>query len=413
MKILHISPESPEDKDIIGGRGIFLKHILPIQAKEHDVKILTFCSSGSMKRDNYEIISVTNQRLKPVPADVVGEFKEDNFNFLKEAVNLFKTWKPDVIHLHDADCAEAVIALKEIYNIPLVYTIHLSAIACFIENISRQTYQQYLCQWEQQMTRLADVIHVCSNYYKDKFYTGKGELIDYWYMTDKPVKVVPNGVDPKSLDKAGEEIDDSYYNVFYAGRLTKGKGIETICEIIEEMKDCRFFFAGTFNGTEEQRKRYPTTKVLDELAEKYSSRVKLLGQIKPHSAMGKVAKQMDVWLCPSWHCPFELVGLEAMACNVPVILTKTGAFLEYGKDEENCLMIEPKNAKQLKEAIYKIVKNKFARSELEKGVKETLRKYSWVNTVKGLDNIYKEVTNGSAVRVTHAWTLGNDSTTGL
>jgi len=266
--------------------------------------------------------------------------------------------------------------------------------------LNRTTLQTYLYYNEQRATQLADHIHVCSEGYKERFYRGGDIQKDFkngiwaWYWTDKPISVIRNGVNPKHLGEKGTGVTKKYKNIFFAGRFSAGKGIETICEIIPNMKDCRFFFAGQFNGAEKDKKEYPTTKILMEMANKYPDRVVLLGQLRPHAMIGHWGKQMDVWLSPSWHCPFELVGLEAMACGVPTILTNIGAYLEYGKDGENCLMVEPKNAKQLKDTIYQILGDDVLKSKLIEGGKKTVAEHTWEKTVEDLNEIYNEVTNG-------------------
>jgi len=393
MKILFVSPEGPRDYEILGGRGIWLKNILPLVGQKHDVKILTWGESEKMP--NYDIVGMDMIRLKPAPFEVVGEFKEDNFTFLKEFVNLFHTWKPDLIHLQDADAAEAALFIAQSYQIPLLYTVHLSAAACFISGFCRERYQQYLCQWEQVSTKQADRIHVCSDYYARKFYKGEGDPLKYWYFTDVPVSIVKNGVNVNDFNGSPDlRQPGEKFNVFFAGRFAKGKGIETICEIIEDMPDCKFHFAGQFNGTESQGKEYPTTKRLYELADQYPDRVVLFGHMEQPEMVSK-ARDMDVWLCPSWHCPFELVGLEAMATGVPVVLTKTGTFLEYGQHESNCLMVTPKSAEELKNAVYRIKSDRELAQKLVLNGLETVKNHSWQVVADGLDNVYQEMINGN------------------
>jgi len=188
--------------------------------------------------------------------------------------------------------------------------------------------------------------------------------------------------------------NDIHFNVCFVGRFCKGKGIETICEIIEEMDDCRFHFIGQFNGTDKQRDAYPTTNVLYDLAKQYPDRVILTGHI-PQTELAQYVKDMDVWLCPSWHCPFELVGLEAMASKVPVILTKTGAFLEYGQHEVNSLMVDTKDSQGLKDAIYRIRDDHELAHRLIDGGLKTIQNHTWDIAVDGLNKVYEGMNNGN------------------
>jgi len=387
MKILHISSEGIRDWEILGGRGVFERNVLPIQAKTHDVKLLTFGKTEKIKEWNVDIIGIPIDRLKPVPYEVVGEFKEENLMALNRLDDYVEetNWLPDIIHVHDADFVEMAIPFAKRKKIPLLYTIHLSAAAGWW--FSQTRYQQYLVDWEQRATNDADLIHVCSDYYKNKFWYGEGNPLEYWYSTPKQVRIVPNGVEPKGYDEAGTEVKHDKINIFFAGRFAKGKGIETICEIINEMPDCRFWFAGQFNGTIEQREQYPTTKQLYDLAHEQPLKVRLLGHLQPPSKIGHWAKQMDVWVAPSWHCPFELVGLEAMACQVPLVATKTGAFLEYCNDK-NSVLVNPKDKDDLILGIRKAIQQK---ETLIKGGLETIKNYTWQRTAQGLEEVYNEL----------------------
>jgi len=93
MKILHISPESIETNEILGGRGIFLKEIIYLQEKEHDVKLLSW-GDGTDKR----VVSIDKTFYAPTPKEYIGIYKAMNMKFLAKATELMLTWKPDVIH---------------------------------------------------------------------------------------------------------------------------------------------------------------------------------------------------------------------------------------------------------------------------------------------------------------------------
>ena len=375
MKILHISPEGTED--ILGGRGIFLKKIIAEQEKLHQVKLCTIDSDNAM--------------LKPIPDGAVGWMYAVNMIMLGKLLKIMKEWTPDVIHVHDCDTADACTALKKAYpEMPMVLTIHLSATASMIEGLCQSEVQRYLMNREQNFIHVVDAIHVCSKYYADKFADKFPFATMPWYMTEKKPYVIANCVDNKFCG-AGTGLDWSRKRIFFAGRFAVGKGIETICEIIDKT-DWQFVFAGQFNGTNEERKVYPTTVALDAMKAKYPDRVIELGHI-PHEDIGKWAKQCDVWVAPSWHCPFELVGLEAMACGVPLVCTRTGAFLEYCEQGINCTMAEVQDADSLKKAIECAFGNPqyFIRNGLE-----TVKKYTWQNTSKQIEDMY-----ASTIRASH------------
>jgi glycosyltransferase involved in cell wall biosynthesis len=62
-------------------------------------------------------------------------------------------------------------------------------------------------------------------------------------------------------------------------------------------------------------------------------------------------REIDVLLVPSWHEPFGIVLLEAMAAGVPVISTARGGPLEIIRSGETGLLVPPKDPSSLAEAI--------------------------------------------------------------
>ena len=68
-----------------------------------------------------------------------------------------------------------------------------------------------------------------------------------------------------------------------------------------------------------------------------SDRVEFLGPI-PNA--GEVLAQLDLFLLPSEYESFGLAALEAAACGVPVVATKTGGIPEVVKDQECGLLCD-------------------------------------------------------------------------
>ena len=381
MKILHISPEGTID--ILGGRGIFLRKILPLIGKRHEVKLLSF-DEGQGK--GYEMVKICSM-LAPAPTDYLGMQYATNFYMMKSMLELFKTWTPDIIHVHDADSVEAVISVKG--NIPMVYTCHLSAMGTYLDGICTAPHQKYLISREQEAMREAVKVHVCSEYYASKFCPNIDDfgtipsVNAMWYLRDKP-EVIYNGVDQKDFGDVGTELDHKYKNIFFAGRFAVGKGIETLCEAVASMPDYRLVMAGQYGGNKAYEDDYPPVRAIKEFQNNFPDRIRLLGHI-PHEHIGYWAKQCSIWAVPSWHAPFELVGLEAMACGVVLVCSRTGAFLEYGVPGYNCIMATPQDAKSLKEAIERAV---LTAGKLIEGGFETAWENTWDKSANKLMELY-------------------------
>lgn len=110
--------------------------------------------------------------------------------------------------------------------------------------------------------------------------------------------------------------------------------------------------------------------------------------IKPKSDE-EIAHYMNIshiFVSTSWWEGFGLPPLEAMACGCAVILTNAGGVNEYAISNENCLIFEPKDQKQLVSHIHSLVNDLGLRDTLGKSAIEKSKTFSWEKSTKQLLN---------------------------
>ena len=93
--------------------------------------------------------------------------------------------------------------------------------------------------------------------------------------------------------------------------------------------------------------------------------------------IAKVYQQSDIFISTSWCEGFGLPPLEAMACGCAVITSKSGGVNEFARDNENCLMFEPKNEKELSDKIQMLVCDAALRKKLALAGIETSLSFDW------------------------------------
>ncbi|MCM8787206.1 MAG: glycosyltransferase family 4 protein [Candidatus Omnitrophica bacterium] len=150
--------------------------------------------------------------------------------------------------------------------------------------------------------------------------------------------------------------------IFYAGRLTPGKGIDLLVksftEIVKKNPGLRLLIAGDGLLRDE----------IESFIKKNNLRSKiiLLGQIS-HAKVLFYLRQAKVCVVPSvWEEPFGRVALEAQFLGIPVVATKQGGLPEIVIDKKTGYLVEP-NVKSLKEGIIKSLKsNLLLRKNLKK-----------------------------------------------
>jgi glycosyltransferase involved in cell wall biosynthesis len=97
----------------------------------------------------------------------------------------------------------------------------------------------------------------------------------------------------------------------------------------------------------------------------------------------------EVFIFPSLYESFGIPPLEAMACGVPVIASKTGAIPEVAGDA--ALLIDPRNGKELKESMLNLLNDEGLRNQLVRRGFEQAQKFSWKKTAEETLGIYEAV----------------------
>jgi glycosyltransferase involved in cell wall biosynthesis len=89
----------------------------------------------------------------------------------------------------------------------------------------------------------------------------------------------------------------------------------------------------------------------------------------------------DVFVSASWREGFGLPPLEAMACGAPVVLTDSGGVREFARNEENCLLVPPRQPEALATAIRRVLADPGLTSRLRRNGPPTAAKFNWDEVV--------------------------------
>lgn len=99
------------------------------------------------------------------------------------------------------------------------------------------------------------------------------------------------------------------------------------------------------------------------------------GVITNQNRLAELYSAADVYLDGSDFQGFGRPALEAMACGAACVLTKVGGVAEYARDDENCLLVPPKNPEAFAQAILKILNNPELKNRLIQEGFNTAKKY--------------------------------------
>ena len=229
-----------------------------------------------------------------------------------------------------------------------------------IEKFQKKKYSwqvELLRKIQKWVTKKADKIVVPSKFLR--------KIISGWGVKPKKIKVIYNAFDSKHKIKAGKEKENFLISV---GRLVPWKGFDVLIEILKELPEgIGLKIVGI--GSEEKKLK----KLVSKLG--LEKKVEFLGKLE-HKKLLQLMNKSGIFVLNTGYEGFSHIILEAMAMSLPVITTNVCGNPEIVKDEQNGLLVEYNDKKQLKEAILKLWKDKDLQRKFIKNGKETLEKFT-------------------------------------
>ncbi len=200
------------------------------------------------------------------------------------------------------------------------------------------------------------------------------------------------GVDLSRFTPGNKQKEErGILTIGYVSRIEQSKGWDVLLKALHNLKNERpeIGFETIFVGG---------GKEIDSLKDRVGalgleSSVSCVGP-KRQSELPPIYRSFDLFIFPTIR-PDEslgLVGLEAMACGVPVIGSNTGGLTGYVRHGENGFLFEPGNFKELTERIAVFWKMSLSeRQSLSQQAIRTARQYDSVAAYDGLAMAIREV----------------------
>jgi phosphatidyl-myo-inositol dimannoside synthase len=176
--------------------------------------------------------------------------------------------------------------------------------------------------------------------------------------------VIPNGVRvPEEVGPPAEPAE-----VLYVGRLSPEKNIDTL---LEAVGDLNLVVAG--DGP--LRDWVPHA----------------LGAV-PHTEVERLLERASVVVAPCEREGFGLAAAEAMAFARPVVAAAGGALLDLVTDGETGLLVPPRDASAMREAVERLLGDRELRERLGRAGRESARKrFGWDAVIERTLEVYGRV----------------------
>jgi glycosyltransferase involved in cell wall biosynthesis len=208
-----------------------------------------------------------------------------------------------------------------------------------------------------------------------------------WKKINTKKAIVPLGINTNKFIPA-ENKDNAKMNINispkiriigFVGRIAHEKNLATLARaflrVKEEYENIMLIIVG---------------EGIDELKKKFSriNGVKLIG---PQNNVVPYLQAMDIYVLPSYTETTSLSTLEAMACEIPVIVTPVGEMNNYIINEVNGFKFEKENSYDLCVKIRRLLDSPELRSRIGKTGRETvIGRFNWNTTIKNIKDILRE-----------------------
>lgn len=277
----------------------------------------------------------------------------------------------DVIHCHDWLTYLAGIEAKKILGINLIVHVHATQFDRSSEDNKGAIYAI-----EKEGMNKADRIVAVSEHTKRM-------IVEYYGINPSKIEVVYNGV---TDDWSDVQEDKKTYNtkvVTFLGRVTYQKGPEYFVDMAKRLLDynsnIRFIIGGNGDRLSAIKKKVNELKMDDKF---------LFTGFLDKKKVQDVFSISDVYVMPSVSEPFGISPLEAMLCNVPVVISKQSGVAEVIK---NAIKVDYWDIDAMANAVYGILSYPELYKYMVTQGKEEAKSVKWSSAAQRLTSLYRKL----------------------
>jgi glycogen(starch) synthase len=382
MRVLHLTTEFPPV--IYGGLGTAIGGLAHASVRAGiEVGILLVGSHlrgyGELAADEGDPGTVCAVRARPGLSVLPVPWSEAH----RAALELCRSWRPDVLHLHVFWLWELAQHLQQQTGLPLVYTVHSLDVAEYeLGNGPRSCLDQW--QLQQAVLAHADVVHAPSQ--------SEAELVvRHCPLLAGRVVVAGHGIESLGKPRAKPRMSNGSeeVTVLFVGRFVDRKGVRELLGAIPNVLDraprTRFVLSGGQRGVtaSEAESNWLSPNLVP-----HRSRIRFTGWLPPEEIAGWY-ERADILVVPSWYEPFGMVVLEGMRAGMAIAASKVGGPAEIIEDGRTGLLFPPRDQEALSDAIVRLTTKPSLRRRLGVAAADEVdQRWLWPAAVERLRAVY-------------------------
>jgi glycosyltransferase involved in cell wall biosynthesis len=348
-------PNVSNDHVVLGGISAYLEQYVPLFRKTPKWLDRLWDSKFVLSLASRRSISTNPSMLGEMTVSVLkgeGGFQRKEIDKL---IDWLRNEPPlDIVNLPYSLLIALAKPLKEALNVPIVCT--LQGEDLFLDGL-QEPYRETALRLIRSQLENVDGFLAVSEYYAD-FMPG------YLDIPRDKIRVVPLGINPHGFELR-EANRNGPFTVGFLGRVAPEKGLHVLAEayrlVRKELPAARLEVAGYMA---------PDCKSYLADVQEQLKNAGLAGEFRYHGVIdraGKIAflRKLDVMSLPATYDePKGVSLLEAMACGVPLVQPRRGAFTEIVESTGGGILVQPDDPADLAAGILKIAKDKKLAEEL-------------------------------------------------
>ena len=329
----------------------------------------------SVKR-NADVFSSTQETILRLHGGYGPDLMSEVYRYACAAVAIARKARFDVIHVHDWMTYPAGMLVKQLTGKPLVAHIH-----ALEHDRSGDNLNQTVADIEKAGMEAADRVVAVSHYTKQ-------EVMAQYGIPEDKISVVHNAVSRNDIHKSVVIPERCRHEkrVLFMGRVTYQKGPDYFVEaaklVLDRLPHTRFIMAGSGDMLPNMVRRVAHLRIGD--------RFHFTGFLR-NGEVDRMYAMSDLYVIPSVSEPFGIAPLEAMAYDVPVLISRQSGVAEVVR---NAIKVDFWDVREMANKICALLAYPLLAAEEVRNCREELKNIRWENAATKLRAIYDQLVAG-------------------
>jgi len=315
---------------------------------------------------------------------IFPEIKAFSFRAFFKLTELAREHKFDI--LHDNQCLGYGMLLWRFLGVPVVSTLHHPL------SIDRATWFEQPSNLKQKIYRVLYYPLIMQKIVSNRLdriitvsHDSAREITHAFGVPPEKIRVVYNGLDSKEFAPIPAIPKKPKSLIFVGNSEDRKKGLLYLLQALTYLPED---ITLTVVDGGAPRRSFATM-----LTERFrlGNRVSFTGKINPGDLI-RYYCGAEIAVVPSLYEGFGFPAAEAMACELPVVSSTAGALPEVVGDDGAALLVPPRDARAIADAVRKLIDNPDLRRRMGRAARERILKlFTWENAARQMVEVYREV----------------------